>query len=288
MISKEELYELYVEKEMSTVEIGKMIGVDSKTVWSWLRKYGIKTRSIKEAAKINMRKRMKRKMENINLDDELFGLIDGLLLGDGSILCSRGRNCYLSITLKRDNADMLMYVKEKFKEKHINSYLTWNKGKEFVIKGMKTKRKPTCRLDTQNLLLFTEQRKRWYNGGKKLVPRDLQLSPLSAALWYMGDGSLHCREKYKLYAIYFYTNGFSEEDVRYLSSLLNSKFDLESRVFCDKRKEWMIGIYKQKDVFKFLKITEKYKVPSFEYKWRAMSDRCWLDKVMCGGGSRNF
>lgn len=49
---KDTLYELYVEKELSTVEIGDILGFSHETIRKWLKKNGIKTRSRKEGNKI--------------------------------------------------------------------------------------------------------------------------------------------------------------------------------------------------------------------------------------------
>lgn len=47
--SKENLEQLYVEQEKSTHEIGTILKTDSKTIWYWLKKYGIPIRSRSES-----------------------------------------------------------------------------------------------------------------------------------------------------------------------------------------------------------------------------------------------
>ena len=54
-------------------------------------------------------------------------------------------------------------------------------------------------------------RKRWYPEGKKIIPRDVSLTPLSIALWLCGDGTTK-----KTGLISFCTNGFTYTDVEYL------------------------------------------------------------------------
>lgn len=44
LLSRDELYEMYVTDGMSAVDIGEKIGRHSKSVWYWLKDYGIPTR----------------------------------------------------------------------------------------------------------------------------------------------------------------------------------------------------------------------------------------------------
>lgn len=76
MISKEKLIELYVDKKLSQTEIGKMFGCDRKNVDYYLKKYGIKKRSLSENGKL------KRKLPNLTIDDILKRIEEGMLIGD--------------------------------------------------------------------------------------------------------------------------------------------------------------------------------------------------------------
>jgi len=57
LASKATLQELYWDKKMSTVEIGKKLGVSPYTVWQWLKKYNIPTRSMDEGLRLSLQKR---------------------------------------------------------------------------------------------------------------------------------------------------------------------------------------------------------------------------------------
>lgn len=59
------------------------------------------------------------------------------------------------------------------------------------------------------------ERKRWYPEGKKRVPKDLTLTDLSVAIWFMDDGSLSKKGKTirSLQHVSFATSGFYKEDL---------------------------------------------------------------------------
>lgn len=54
MIPKEDLYEMYWGKKMSSPIIANEIGVTFSTVLRWMRLYGIKRRTVSEAYKIRL------------------------------------------------------------------------------------------------------------------------------------------------------------------------------------------------------------------------------------------
>lgn len=65
--SKQLLQELYITKLMSTIKIGKLLNIDTKTVYYWLKKHSIHIRSRSEAGKIQkpaMSKEARRRIGN--------------------------------------------------------------------------------------------------------------------------------------------------------------------------------------------------------------------------------
>jgi len=63
-------------------------------------------------------------------------------------------------------------------------------------------------------------RNKWYPDNKKIVPKDLKLTPLICKQWYIGDGSLIHPKKGNSYII-LYTCGFPINDVEWLVRQLN-------------------------------------------------------------------
>jgi hypothetical protein len=58
---------------------------------------------------------------------------------------------------------------------------------------------------------------RWYQGGKKIIPADTQIDPITLAVWYMDDGSM-CRGS----DVYLNTQQFSLQDQELLIDKLGS------------------------------------------------------------------
>ena len=74
--NKEVLYDLYVNKQMSTHEIAKMFDVVQGTIYTFIRKYNIPTRSMGEGQSI-------KRTNHCDVTPDLESLLYGELLGDG-------------------------------------------------------------------------------------------------------------------------------------------------------------------------------------------------------------
>ncbi len=71
---------------------------------------------------------------------------------------------------------------------------------------------------------FLSWREKFYFKNKKIVPKDIQLTPLALAIWYMDDG---CLSDHKCIIA---TDGFSKEDISFLRKLLLEKFEIKTSV----------------------------------------------------------
>ena len=71
---------------------------------------------------------------------------------------------------------------------------------------------------------FISWREKFYLKNKKIIPKDIQLTPLSLAIWYMDDG---CFSNNKCIIA---TDGFSKDDICFLQNLLLEKFNIKSSV----------------------------------------------------------
>lgn len=76
---------------------------------------------------------------------------------------------------------------------------------------------------TKTCYVLNEYHSLWYINGKKHIPQNLILSPLTIAIWLCDDGSVIARENGRL-NIKFATNGFSEEETIFLSNLLSNRY----------------------------------------------------------------
>lgn len=119
-------------------------------------------------------------------------------------------------------------------------------------------------LVTHVSLFLTEQYRRWYPSGRKVVPADIQLTPVSLADWFAGDGtSVWLYGRWGTY-VKFCTEGFSEEGVLLLRDELWRLGFHATTPKCGKGRR--IGINRQGEISAFMNIVEPYVVPSYSYK----------------------
>ena len=198
----------------------------------------------------------------------MYDFLDGLMLGDGGIAVARDRekNSYFYIEVSGAiHMDWLRSIKKAFLEIGILISPTFPKVYSRSYHGRSY---DACRLVTPRIPLFTQERLRWYveDKGKyrKVVPRDLKLTPVTLAHWFIGDGcTAWCRGSVILT---LYTNGFIDSDVAYLNSLLAEK-GLPMHI---NRHHTGYGsiltIAESNTVNKFLRLVEAFIPPSYQYK----------------------
>jgi hypothetical protein len=118
--------------------------------------------------------------ENLVLTVDQYSIINGSLLGDGSIAVQKSGSCGFA---KNQAVRRREYLDWHMKELHpfsssVNDSWNWAEGKRYR----------RSRFITHVHELFKGFRNKWYPEGKKIVPKDLQLTPLSLAIWYVDDG----------------------------------------------------------------------------------------------------
>lgn len=178
-------------------------------------------------------------------------VIDGSLLGDGHITNPKYGNSAFDKCQTAKRREYLNWTHQVLDEysSSVNEYDNWCKGKKF--------RK--ARLISKALPIFTELRRKWYPQGKKKVPLDIALTPLSIAVWFFDDGSNNLKAR----QCKFHTCAFDVGSVRFLVEQLK-QFHINSHV----ARKNEIHVY-----------TESYKTlidlvspfmfwPCFEYKIR--------------------
>ena len=109
----------------------------------------------------------------------------GALLGDGSLIKHKnGINAqftYLSKS-KQHVSFVAEYFKEYWSGEGIKdtSYIDKRTNKKYHHSQVKTYTNPG----------FTKEYYHWYINGKKHLPEDLTLTPLTCLIWYIGDGGI--------------------------------------------------------------------------------------------------
>jgi hypothetical protein len=123
--------------------------------------------------------------------------------------------------------------------------------------------------------------KRWYpksNGYKKIVPPDIQITPMVLLHWFMDDGSSYIRirkdykqnwqHKIRQIKITMSCESFSKEDQELLSKKIRDRFHLNfSTHRCNSGTGWRL-VLSQPHVPLFYDIIGVCPVPSLQYKWK--------------------
>jgi len=140
-------------------------------------------------------------------------LVDGLLLGDGSI--SRNKpSLRIEQSLVREG--WLDDLQRRFSELGVKTGSTSIPQRTKIIEGRSVMKSPSRVMYLPLCDDVRAERSRWYPRNQKRVPRDLVLTPLTIATWFCGDGT-HDQQGF----LYFCTNGFVRSDVQWLADQLS-------------------------------------------------------------------
>ena len=189
----QELKRLY-SSGWSQRKIAKHFQVDQKVIYKIMREFGIEAREPDET-----------RANHVRLGQSALEFINGELLGDGCLFAKNDKSaCYEHGSQYPEYLDWLSRVFEDFGLKqmgHIHMRKTnWSVGFYYQT------------LSYRELLPLY---RKWYPDGKKIVPRDLKLTPLTCRQWMIGDGYLGHPP-----FITFATYGFSHEDIAFLAQQL--------------------------------------------------------------------
>lgn len=198
-------------------------------------------------------------------------LFDGVMLGDGGLVQFRpGGAAHFSMSLVGE--DKLAYmgqVARALSSLGIRISDGYPKVSHSVSRGKPYTR---CDLLTLSHSLLALERGRWYRKGKKEVPPDLYLTPLSLSHWFMNDGSSSFT-KYVTVYVSLSTYCFSIDSMEILEREL-SCLGIDSFRGKDKRVALGAGIrlfVRQTSVNRFMDIVEPYIVEPFKYKVKRRS-----------------
>ena len=246
--NKEWLERKYIGEEKSDRQIANEYGVVSGTVGYWRKKFNIITRNRGEAIHLA-------KANHCTLSSEAIEWINGELLGDGRLMSYSKYSAQFAYGSKF--FDYCKYVSETLNSFGINQC---GKINEHYYKEM------NCYTYFYGSLYYEELlpiHKKWYLYGKKIVPRDLELTPITCRQWYIGDGSLQLPKCLTfLPYIVLCTCGFSIDDVEFLKEKLNNLGFKATRYNCNN----LIHI-STKSTKNFLSYIGPCPVNFYQYKW---------------------
>ena len=173
-------------------------------------------------------------------------LIVGCLLGDGAMRCKT--HALLEIN---HSVGQRAYVEWKY-----------HQLRNFVATPPKARRsgwqRTACRFTTRSLPLLTPFYQRFYANGKKDVPENLVLRPLSVAVWLMDDGAKSYR------SVYFNTQKFDRISQERLIAMLRRQHSIDARPNRDKQ-YWRLRIVVG-SVGRLAELVQPHLLPMFQYK----------------------
>jgi len=193
-------------------------------------------------------------------DHLLFEFITGVMLGDGSLEKKKGKlNARYAeggnneLYLKWKYEFLKQYFPCTFKEALSSPHT--KTGKQYQGWWIKTTVHPT----------LTDWYQHWYTS-KKVVPFDLvekYLTEFALAVWFCDDG--HSGSSGCL----LYTMAFSNEEVKFLSSLIKSRFGIENKILFNVKQQPFIRI-PSKFKATFQEKISAFEIPGMEYKYRQL------------------
>lgn len=169
-------------------------------------------------------------------------IIEGHLLGDGHMI-KRWANASFSIERSILDKDYSLWTLNELN--NIITPIGLRERKRFNKKTNKTSY--SCELLTKSLPDLNSLYERWYINKKKVVPKDLILTPLMIGIWICDDGHItDGRLRYKnskSLKIRFSTDGFKKDEVIFLSDQLKIKYGENIKNYKIKDKnQWIIEI----------------------------------------------
>ena len=188
-------------------------------------------------------------------DKELYEFLTGCLLGDGSLEKRPSkRNARYA-----EGGNNQKYLKWKYK--FISQYFPCSFDERISSPHTKTgKRYQGWWLKTTVHPVLTELHWQWYSK-VKIIPEKLitnYLTEFALAVWFCDDG---CSSR----SASLYTMSFSDSEVNFLSSLLESRFDLSGSILKNQNNQPFIR-FDADSKRKLSKILSKFSIPGMEYK----------------------
>lgn len=244
--NREWLYNKYWEEKLSLHQIAKLCNVSDQTILKYMNKFKISRRSMNEARHLVS-------ANHCNLSQNKIDLINGELLGDGHLGVQSSYSSFFSYGSKY--FEYITYISNILKSFGIRQVgrirMHINKKRGNI----------SYHYVSRSYVELLSIRKKWYPDGKKIVPKDLKLTPLTCRQWYIGDGCLihnNCKNLY----IKLFTESLKIIDVDFLvNGLIKLGFKATRQPF---KNTIYISTHSTKD---FLNYIGKCPVKCYEYKW---------------------
>ena len=180
----------------------------------------------------------------LHAGDKLYEILEGELLGDGSLRVNGRLSAYYRHWSKYP--EYLKWLFGLLEEQGAD----WNgriTAREVIFEGYRSR---VYHAATYSYRELGELQRKWYPNGKKIVPKDIKLTPTVLAHWHLGDGHLHKERKNgaSWNQVSIATQSFTKEDVELLVDKLAS-IGVHANV--NKYKGYIISFASKKDIRRF-------------------------------------
>jgi hypothetical protein len=168
-------------------------------------------------------------------------IVDGLMLGDGSI----SKKNIMRVEQANKRLGWLEQLKHQLELVGCDSKLLPLKQREkkWIVDHWSQQSASTL-LYTPSYKECKEQRKRWYPDGTKQIPGDLKLTPIVVSHWFAGDGTYNTNG-----TLTFCTQNFTEAEVKGLVKLLARDISINAQAYPNKQRpgQWTITLTKRSE-----------------------------------------
>ncbi len=163
---------------------------------------------------------LRKQKASLKMTDRQKQILVGMLLGDAHLERQRGA---LTARLKIEHSlAQSAYVEWKFRE-----WRDWVRTppRERVRRNRLGTYSTNIGFTTLAHVDFEEFRVRFYRERRKVIPIDLELLPLSMAVWFMDDGS---RKSSQCRGLYLNTQSFTASEVSLLQAVISRDVGIET------------------------------------------------------------
>lgn len=245
-----ELLDLYWNRKLSLYQIAKLLNVSSSTIYRLMEKFNIPKRNCGYALHLAMSNHCKLSQKTINW-------ISGEMLGDG---CLYSQSKYSAIfDYGSKHWEYINYIADILKSFGIKQS---GKIQKRRTHGNNTLFPNAFHYHSCSYVELKILYDKWYPNGKKIIPKDIKLTPITLRQWYIGDGGLFIPNRGRK-SIILSTYSFSINGVNLLVEKLNNiGFKVTRRPSNNTIKIWVNSC---KD---FLNYIGKCPVKCYQYKWQ--------------------
>ena len=227
---KDILNKMYLEDRLSTNDIVSKfketydLDVSGNVVYLLLKEFGVQLRSISESVSMATRT-LDYSVDYLAQDPLMKEVIDGLLISDASISHDKKAQ-YHRFSMSSSQEEFIKFSSSFIKELAPYLYDREALGKSRGNKGYEKKR---FSFSTASHPSISKERIRWYRDGKKIIPKDIRITPMMLKMWYYGDGSIVTNKNSNTCVVRLSTDGFDTKDIEFLVEQLDLQAGIKSK-----------------------------------------------------------